>query len=189
MNKPIYKRWWFWAIIIIIIIVTVNSGGEEETRQTASNNSAISVQKPRPTNIPTPTTKAKLTYGDTVEVAGFEFTIIRTEVKQVDNQFSDIKEAIEIHVRIKNIGDETKDIISISRSVFGPDENEVESTYVGVYFDDSIDITTDVRAGKMLEGYYVCEYAGDGEYIMEVSSFAGDTNEIYFDVKKIIPTT
>lgn len=168
------------ALIIILIISSVGFSNIQSKKIIATVAEATTTTTTKATT----TAKKNLSYGDMVEVGPFEFTLVKSEVAKVDNPFADIKEAVLLYVTITNTSDETKDIMFIYHPVFGPDENEVESTTVGFYFDDSIDIMAKIRSGKTLEGYYVCEYIGDGEYIMEVYSLLEDPQEIYFEVKK-----
>lgn len=187
------------VILGIVIIIKLASGGNAATPGTPSpiskstvlaENSVVSTPAPTEASVastqaPTAAPKAKLTIGDTVVAGNFEFTVTKAEVKKIDNQFADQKEAVAVYVDIKNIGEETNDIMMLQHSFFGPSGKEAESIAVSVYFNDAISVLEKIRAGNTLSGYLVCEYLGDGEYITEVSELLkGDPTEIYFNVKK-----
>lgn len=183
------KRILFAAVIIALAIMLTGCFGLVDSTQgsqttTTTSGTTTKVTTKATTTEATTSAKQKLSYGDTVEVDDFEFTLVKTEVAKIDNQFSDKKEAVKLFVTIKNTSDETEDIMLIYHPVFGPDGKEMEDITIGVYFNDKIDITSKIRSGNTLEGYYVCEYAGDGEYIMEVYSLGENAQEYYFEVKK-----
>lgn len=180
------KRILFSAVVIALAIMLTGCFGSVDATQGSQTNTTTTAgtTTKATTTEATTTAKQKLSYGDTVEVGNFEFTLVKTEVAKIDNQFSDKKEAVKLFVAIKNISDETKDIMLIYHPVFGPDGKEMEDIAISVYFNDKMDIMSKIRSGNTLEGYYVCEYAGDGEYIMEVYYLGEDAQEYYFEVKK-----
>jgi len=91
-------------------------------------------------------------------------------------------DVIGIPVTLKNIGDETGKLSSASYKFFGPDGTEVDGAR-GLR-DYDIWSQGDMRPQATQDGYFVIEYAGDGEYVIEFSESRQETKEVIFRIEK-----
>ena len=89
------------ALCLIISLV----GCTSPTSSPDNANPGATTAKPT-TTAPTSTEKTKLSYGDMVKTGKFEFTLVKTEVEKVDNQFVNFDDSVLLYVTIKNITDE-----------------------------------------------------------------------------------
>lgn len=179
------------TIILIVLAMTVlviagcgSTGSTTKTTTAPAQTTTKATTTEATTTEATTTAPATLTLGDPVDADPFTVTLKSAKVVKVDNQFADVKNAVRIEIEITNNSAESEDIMMLQKTFYGPDGTEVESLMIGAYFDDALDITSSIRAGKTLSGYVYAAYSEDGEYIAEISYLMGDVTEIYFDVKK-----
>lgn len=184
------------ASIGLIIMVFILNVFDDSDDQTATNNSEITSTQTNsgeeteneedssePTQVPV---ESSLTFGSKIELKNFDVVFNSYEIVKIDNQFADIEEAIVISTTITNTSDETQSMMTgITKTCFTPagteagDDSQIylSDDYPSYWHDDQ-------RAKATLETYLVCDYSGDGEYIIEIGTMFGDPVEVFVDIKK-----
>lgn len=181
------------GFIIMMFLVDVFDGSDKT--QTTKNKLVQATKETKETketkdkeaDKPTPEKmKSELTLGSTIELKNFTIVFNSYEIKKIDNQFADIKEAIVISTTITNTSEETQNMLAeISTTCFAPNGTEAGSDSQ-IYLNDEFPSywQDDLRAKAVLETFFVCDYSADGKYIIEVGSMFGDAQEVFIDIKK-----
>ncbi len=130
---------------------------------------------------------SKFTFGDVIEVGDFYVVFNNYGVVNIDNQFADVKEALVVSTSITNKTDETQDmLLGIVPKVFTPTGVEAGDKSQ-IYLNDDFPCYwhDKLRSGATYEGYLVCDYAGDGEYVVELTGgLFTDPVEVFLDITK-----
>ena len=175
------------GFIIMMFLVDVFDGSDKT--KTTKNKSVQTTEETKDKEADKPTqdkTKSELTLGSTIELENFTIVFNSYEIKKIDNQFADVKEAIVISTTITNTSDETQNMLAgIATTCFAPDGTEAGSDSQ-IYLNDEFPSywQDDLRAKAVLETFFVCNYSADGKYIIEVGSMFGDPQEVFIDIKK-----
>jgi hypothetical protein len=149
------------------------------TTTTKQPQTYITTAKPTTT---APKQQKKLGLGDSVETSAFRVKVIGASIKQSDKGLTK-REGLAVDVEITNIAKESKSIMFLYHNLFGPDGIQADDS-TDMYFDDDIGITTELRPGATLSGYFIYPYKGDGQYVLEIYEFMEDKNEFFFTFKK-----
>ncbi len=123
-----------------------------------------------------------LTIGDTFVFDGLEITVLGTEVKPVENRYSDYEDAVLINLSVKNISSETHGLNMFYYTAFGSKGTQV-STSLDAYFDEAEASTTELRPDASLESSLAIEYDGDGTYYLAFDNW-DDVIEVELDIVK-----
>jgi hypothetical protein len=168
-------------VLVVFALALSISGcyfGNSNTQDTITYNTTTITSRPSPT----PANKKGL--DELVRLGKYEVMFLGVNVYDIQDQSFEYDMAIALNIQIKNISNETIDLVSLDMPAYGPDGEEVQTQVVGAYFNNALDFTIMLQPGETVYSVYYIGYTGDGEYTIEVFDMTSVLNHICINVVK-----